>query len=332
MKKSLVALAALALAGVASAQSSVTLSGTLDPGLEKIEGGKLQLQNSRSGTTQITVSGVEDLGGGLKARFQVSTAFDASFENAGAGNRAGSTTPNTTTFNNIGNNGMFLALDGGFGSLILGRPVNTLYSHGYFANGTKGVSGFAATDLTTASGVYTANAIQYVTPNLAGFTAQFEYAPSEVAGRKSTSSIGLKYASGPFGVSLVSDRAEGPTAVGAPANTYTSRITQLAGFWDFGVAKLSATYQKDSQQASNADQAWVVGVNVPFGPGQFWAHVGQREVVNAFGDKARIVGAGYKYSLSKRTTAYVNLGSRNDTAANSTTGGYGYGLGLQHNF
>jgi len=350
MKKSLVALAALAVAGVASAQSSVTLSGTLDAGLEKIEGGALQLQNSRNGTTQITVSGVEDLGGGLKARFQISSSFDSTFDNGQAtGGRSGTAANNINpagyNASKFGNNGMFLALDGGFGSLVLGRPLNTLYSHSYTANGTKGVSGFAATNSIDAQSIYTANAIQYVTPNLAGFTAQFEFAPSEVAGVSSTKSIGLKYASGPFGVSLVRDVAKPvgtQTVTGTAAGGFASttafaaqvKTTQLAAFWDFGVAKLSGTYQTNNGPSA-ADQAYVIGVNVPFGPGQFWAQYGVKEVgTTAIGSSdAKIVGLGYKYSLSKRTTAYVNVGSRNDQAAGSTTtGGYGYGLGLQHNF
>ncbi|RZI70091.1 MAG: porin, partial [Rubrivivax sp.] len=276
--------------------------------------------------------GVEDLGGGLKARFQISTSFDSTYENGGAGARAGSaqvlqpaTGVQATT---LGNNGMFLALDSGLGSLVLGRPLNTLYSHSYTANGTKGVSGFAATSSIDAQGIYTANAIQYVTPNFAGLTGQVEYAPSESAATQGTTSLGLKYASGPFGVSLVWDRPE--VAVGVANRLKT---TQLAGFWDFGVAKLSATYQ-DTNQASAVDQRFVVGVNVPFGPGQFWAQYGVSEVADVgFGDSAKIIGAGYKYSLSKRTTAYVNVGSRNDAAAvSSTTGGYGVGFGLQHNF
>lgn len=325
MKKSLVALAALAVAGVASAQSTVTLSGTLDIGLEKTASGQaLQLQNSRNGTTQITVAGVEDLGGGLKARFQISSSFDSSYDNATAANRAGTGAAST-----LGNNGMFLALDGGFGSLVLGRPLNTLYGFSYTANGTKGVTGYAATSSITSSGVYTSNAIQYVTPNLSGFSAQFEYAPSEVVGVKSTTSLGLKYAAGPFGVSLVRDNARG-TAVGGNNAT---KITQLAGFYDFGVAKVSATYQDDSLKANNADQAFVLGVNVPLGAGQFWAQYGRAD--GGATGSARILGAGYKYSLSKRTTAYVSLGNRNTAAAGfnaAQTKGTGYGFGLQHNF
>lgn len=337
MKKSLVALAALAVAGVASAQSTVTLSGTLDVGLEKISGQALQLQNSRNGTTQITVSGVEDLGGGLKARFQISQSFDASFDDgslsaaARANNYpagytvAGNSRAGTGQRGIFGNNGMFLALDGGFGSLILGRPVNTLYGFSYTANGTKGVSGFGATSSISSQGIFTSNAIQYVTPNLSGFSAQFEYAPSEALDVKATTSLGLKYAAGPFGVTFVRDNAKA-TAVGGNNGT---KINQLAGFYDFGVAKVSATYQDNTLAASNLDQSYVFGVNVPVGAGQFWAQYGYAEVAAG---KARIVGLGYKYSLSKRTTAYVNLGNRNAAAQPAGLGKTGFGLGLQHNF
>jgi predicted porin len=173
--------------------------------------------------------------------------------------------------------------------------------------------------------VYTANAIQYVSPNFAGFTAQLEYAPAEVAGYQGTKSLGLKYASGPFGVSLVIDSAK------AVNGTAQDRTAQLAGFWDFGVAKLSATYQ-DANGSSTNDQAYVFGLNVPFGPGQFWAQYGVKELP---GSDGRIFGAGYKYSLSKRTTAYINYGNRNDAQAafaGLAGSNQGVGIGLQHNF
>ena len=335
MKKTFIALAAFA-ATTTFAQSSVTLSGTIDPSIEKISGNPLQMANSRNGTSQLTVSGVEDLGGGLRARFQISTLFDSSFDNAQAtGGRQGTSAASGASFSpsKFGTNGVFIALDSKAGSLVLGRALNTLYTHSFTANGTKGVTGFAATDSISPAGLFTANAVQYVSPNFGGFTAQVEYAPSEVAGYKSTKSIGLKYASGPFGVSLARDNAKS-TALGAD---YATEITQIGGFWDFGIAKLSGTYQKDSARTSQDDQSWVLGVNVPVGPGQFWAQWGEREtIVGGVADDARIIGFGYKYSLSKRTTVYLNAGTRNDQAARfagfATSGKTGYGLGMQHNF
>lgn len=320
----------------------------------------MQLQNGRSGTTNLTFAGTEDLGGGLKARFQVSTAFDSTFDNGAASTNGAATPTNsssrregTGSATKLGDNGMFLALDGGFGSVVLGRPMNTLYAFSYTANGTKGVSGYAATNSITPAGIYTANAIQYVTPDFGGFTAQLEYAPSEASGVSATRSVGLKYATGPMAVSLVYDQARGITSGGDNA----TRIIQLAGAYDFGVAKVSATYQRMRPSSaagagfvvpppappalptpipytSDARQALLLGLNVPLGAGALWAQYG---VAQAVGSDARIVGLGYKYSLSKRTIAYVNLGHRNDSGApafagQTTSSSNGYGIGLQHNF
>ena len=74
MKKSLLALAVLgAFAGAASAQSSVTLFGTVDVGGQylKNSGPPAQLSEETDGvnSSEVRFQGVEDLGGGLKAGF-----------------------------------------------------------------------------------------------------------------------------------------------------------------------------------------------------------------------------------------------------------------------
>src|SRR3954470_14955696 len=75
MKKSLIALAVMAAAGAASAQSSVTLFGIVDATLMygKANGGGgntlWQLGNSGYNSSRLGFRGVEDLGGGLSASF-----------------------------------------------------------------------------------------------------------------------------------------------------------------------------------------------------------------------------------------------------------------------
>ena len=128
MKKTLIALAAVAATSASFAQSTVTLSGTVDVGIEKrFSGDATRMTPNRNGTSNWTLSGAEDLGGGLKAVFQVSTSFN-------------SDTGTVSSTDGLGNNGMFVGLTGGFGTLRAGRPVNTLYGNAMFANGTKGVS------------------------------------------------------------------------------------------------------------------------------------------------------------------------------------------------
>ena len=67
MKKSLLALAVLgAFASAASAQSSVTLSGGIDTAIQRTNG-DWNFSTGNSGRTNFTLSGREDLGGGMYA-------------------------------------------------------------------------------------------------------------------------------------------------------------------------------------------------------------------------------------------------------------------------
>jgi hypothetical protein len=81
MKKSLLALAVLsAFAGVASAQSSVQLFGTLDVGGKylKNDGRSKQWSEETDGinSSEIRFQGIEDLGGGLKAGFNLRSGIN----------------------------------------------------------------------------------------------------------------------------------------------------------------------------------------------------------------------------------------------------------------
>ena len=80
MKKSLVALAVLAAAGAASAQSSVTLFGIVDASVGHISGSnggasRTYMGNSGLNSSRLGFRGVEDLGGGLAASFWLEGAL-----------------------------------------------------------------------------------------------------------------------------------------------------------------------------------------------------------------------------------------------------------------
>ncbi len=355
MKKTLIALAAVAATSASFAQSTVTLSGTLDTGIEKrFSGDTTQMTSNRNGTSNWTLSGAEDLGGGLKAVFQVSTAFNVD-------------DGTVTTANGLGNNGMFVGLTGGFGTLRAGRPVNTLYGNAMFANGTKGVSLHDSNtviggtfDNNTAlqapalrqsktgnagNSVYVSNALQYHSPRFAGVQVQVEYAPSEVANADAGVGIAVRYDGGPLSVSFTNYKGAGSAAVAATgtasavaANLNPKAVNQLAAAYDFSIAKLFFTYRDQGGLASDQDTAYALGVTAPVGPGAIYASYNVNEQT---GSDGRTLIAGYKYNLSKRTQAYVQVAQRNaawvggavtklgGTGAESSTG---YGFGLQHNF
>lgn len=341
MKKTLIALAAVAATGAAFAQSTVTLSGTLDTGFQKRwSGDEMQMTGDRNGTSNWTLSGTEDLGGGLKAVFQVSTAFSVD-------------TGVTTAANALGNNGMFVGLTGGFGTLRAGRPVNTLYANAILANGTKGVSAHDANTVLSgnaaanakvgnaSSSVYVPNALQYHSPRFGGVQVQVEYAPSELANASAGTGIAVRYDAGPLSASITSYKGAGTAATATAAAVLKPKaVTQLAAGYDFGVARVTFTHRDQGGLASDRDTSYALGVTAPVGPGSVYASYNVNEQA---GTDGKTIIAGYKYSLSKRTTAYVNVANRNSawvpgfTSATlngtvPTKSSNGFGFGVQHNF
>ena len=114
MKKSLIALAVLASSGAAMAQSSVSVYGLLDVwvGSQKnttngVTAGSFGKMASNEGlaTSRLGFMGTEDLGGGLKANFQIETTV-------------GLDQPAATS---LGDRQSWVGLSGGFGEVQLGR-------------------------------------------------------------------------------------------------------------------------------------------------------------------------------------------------------------------
>lgn len=119
----LAALALLAAAGHASAQSTVTIYGILDSGLRYSNG--LTAANAGSNSTATAINsgidatsrfgfrGVEDLGGGLKATFNLESGINLD---------TGASVSATKLFDRAATVG----LQGGWGGLTLGRQTTTL--------------------------------------------------------------------------------------------------------------------------------------------------------------------------------------------------------------
>ncbi len=114
MKKTLVALAALAATG-AFAQSTVTVSGLLDVGLAvSTSGANVQTTTLAGGQgtgSRLRFVGVEDMGGGNKANFWLE--MQPNMANGG------------TSGNGLFNRAAWLGLSGGWGEMRLGRQATT---------------------------------------------------------------------------------------------------------------------------------------------------------------------------------------------------------------
>src|ERR1700761_382453 len=159
MKKSLVALAALAVAGVASAQSSVTLFGVVDA---SITGFRVQsqtpfgvtvtknqntLSNSGENSSRLGFRGTEDLGGGLAASFWLEAGLN---NNDGTGAATGG----GLDFNRRST----VSLSGAFGEVRLGRDYTpTFWNDTVFD--PFGTNGVGTNLITNASGFSSAGQI-----------------------------------------------------------------------------------------------------------------------------------------------------------------------------
>jgi predicted porin len=354
MKKSLLALAVLgAFAGASQAQTSVTLYGKVDLGIVAESGGAAgsvtKLTSGVSGGSRLGFRGVEDLGGGLKARFQLETGFCAD-SNAGAPNFC-------TGGNNFMGRQAWVGLDGGFGSVQLGRQYTPAFINlttiDPFGTGLAGQT----TNLFDAAGNSAANprfnnAVIYTTPNLSGFSGSLAYGFGEVTGNASASrAIGFSasYSSGPVYVGL------GYHNVNSAAGVSVRKNTNFGGTYDFGAAKAHFLYQTTknapyqaavaavaattvqvtpvgggnpvtitlvpAKAAIAADKTsynntadWMLGVSAPLGSGTLLAsYINHNDKKPTNLDAAQF-GIAYLYGLSKRTslyTAFAKISNKN---------------------
>ena len=336
MKKSLLALAVLtAVSGAAFAQSSVTLYGKVDLGLVmdsgSANGKSIRLDSGVTGGSRIGFKGVEDLGGGMKAAFQLETGYCADSA-AGA--------PNFCTGSN-----QFMGrqahgdLTGAFGALSAGRQYsigfNNLSTIDPFGTGFAG----QINNIVDPSGIRLNNSVTYATPNMGGFVGSAEIAFGEQTGNwqaNRETGAGLTYASGPAYVGFSFYDVSNSAGNGAARKNYT-----LGGTYDFGVIKLHALAQKSTGPSSLDVLDLMGGVTIPVAHGNLMAsYIHHNDRTSADKD-AQQLGVGYLYPLSKRTSVYgafariLNQHGATFTVGNATASGTGnkaFDLGVVHNF
>jgi predicted porin len=341
MKKTLVAIAALAAFGAASAQSSVTLYGRIDAsiGNQKTTTGGVtvadpgvQISSGAHTGSRWGLRGSEDLGGGLKANFQLEQGFSI---DTGAAN-------NPNEFNRTAKVG----LSGGFGSLDVGRQydiTDTIYAN-YDA---MGYSGFSAMGYTFNVGCGAAggsgdcvgrqdNSVIYKTPSMGGFSVTALWAPGE--DKTAAASAGRVYG-------LMADYSNGPIGVGlawqsnkaAAGRTRTDSV--LGASYNLGVAKLFLQLESGKNNntvGTGKDNGFNVGAVIPVGAAKLSVGYAteKQKIAGAEVSKAKAFGLLGTYDLSKRTYVYAGYrrGETNPVGANNTTKVTKYGLGLVHNF
>ena len=336
MKKSLLALAALtAFAGVASAQSSVTLFGIVDLSVNSVKNGSLSqklLSSDQLNSNRLGFRGVEDLGGGMRAGFWLEGAMSP--DNGTAG---GQTWQRRST----------VSLMGGFGEVRLGRDYTpSFWNYTIFDPfGTNGMGSSLNIVSTLSSGATTLvranNTVGYFLPAAGGVYGQVQVAAGEGATGNKYFGGRLGYAGGPVNVAVAYGKTD---KTGAMIDDYTD--INFGGSFNMGFMSLMGTYSK--RDYSTADQKNImVGLTVPFGQSTLKAAYNTASG-SAKSLEAKQISFGYQYDLSKRTAIYATVSSLNNdgdaaTGARFTIGqgpaqtrggdsSKGYNLGVRHSF
>lgn len=311
MKKSLLALAALASCGAALAQSSVTMYGILDVSVGNYTGGKFALNGGKADRSsyhtpsRFGFRGTEDLGNGLKANFNL--------ESNGMGMTTGS------LGGNLFGREAWVGLSGSFGATRFGR-TSSFGTQGHARFDLNGISYSSAMDQAGISPVtwYGSSRrdgqLQFVTPNYGGFDAGVSVvlAPNNNTSTTQQSfSIRANYGAGPLAVGYVAESKRSAAHRTAQA---------IAGSYDFGVAKVVGGYVVSETVAKG--KGTYIGAVAPVGAfkvGMQYARNSQTDV-NATELFAN-------YALSKRTTLYVDYANKGGKGT-----GHSYAMGVLHAF
>jgi predicted porin len=363
MKKTLIALAAVAATGAAFAQSSVTISGRIDLGhanlkttnttggvtTSTVKGAQLSGDEQGRTTSRLTFSGVEDLGGGLKASFNYETRLS----------------PDSTAASGMDRTrNMFLNLSGGFGGVTIGTYLNSVDTlRGISAATYSAPGGDFLADHGGLSGRST-NALGYRSPSFgglvisAGVTNQ-DATTANNAGLVTTQAksagnlFAATYNLGPVSVHGVVANGKG-TGVAAGITTTTKQFTNgLSLSYDLGMAKpyfaLETGKTTPSTAVANTNSkysAWELGSTFPMGAFTPYVIYGNGKIkgntvgVATASNKTSAFQVGSTYALSKRTYVYGAVGQQKNTqnlasiaTANRTAvKESGYKLGLVHSF
>ena len=335
MKKSLIALAALAtVATAAQAQSSVTIYGVIDTGIARSTNVNTAgqsvtgLANGGLATSRLGFRGTEDLGGGLKANFVLESEFLA--DNGSQASTAEALFARQST----------VGLEGGFGRVDLGRINAGSYAlqAKFDPMGANNIGGIIATG--QIGQVRVENSVTYTSPVFNGFqvalqtgtrtsttsntvstpatvTANYGEVAGETNGNRNNT-LSLSYTAG---------KLELATYVADSKDSENNKLHNNTGAfarYDFGAARVTAGYinvDYKRKATSGAATSTVfstsgdtiettktfVGVNVPVSTNLTVTGLVEQIQYKRYTNSDRepmIYTVGAQYNLSKRTALY----------------------------
>lgn len=366
-KKSLTVLAVLgAFAGTAMA-ADVTVYGVVDAGLaythdkttvnakinaqelkDSVKNDEFRMDSGNNSATRFGIRGTEDLGNGLQVGFILENGFDAD---------TGALTTDDTIFDRQAT----LSLSGNFGTVYMGR-MSTLISDtgsvGFYGSMASAFGSGWSDNIAGHTAVMANyqtrynNAITYVSPEFAGTKIYAQYAMGDdeenTIRNDRYAALGAEWKAGPMDFGVLVDwldkdsSAHGHNFHNAFPEVDDQFTFNLAGSYDFGVAKAFAAFQyfKDARDAggvmdnfglfdsasentvnfnkasSNLDGYGIhLGATAPAFGGTFIAGIGYMDAEADYYTDGHVADVtaytaalGYEYALSSRTKLYSGVG------------------------
>jgi len=304
MKKTLVAVAALAAFSGAYAQ--VTISGLVDAAIT-VDGTTTSIGNGPNGGSEFTLSAKEDLGNGLSAIGAITLIAPAM--GASIGTVAG-VLPNE---NGVNTYNSFVGLSGGFGSVKLGSN----WSPTFLASTISDATGrWGSSNLSNPGQLQNASSVTYTSPSMSGVTFMYQQQLGYDAAADGFAFLNTGVEASAYSLTYSADALTAAYASSTDAGVNTGLF---AISYDFGMAKLHYGNRNVDGDTSNT-----LGVAVPFGALTLSA---------VFSSNADDTITNYQatYALSKRTMIYANSGPAVD-AATQAVGANTTIIGVKHAF
>jgi predicted porin len=322
MKKTLIALAVLAVSGAAFAQSTATISGSISVGVMDtgLAGAKMGVASLGGGANAINIVTAEDLGGGMRAGFDSQMRFSAA---TGDRNSAGT---GAALFH-----GANAYISGGMGTIRVGKIIeaNNCAFDPWACTGGAGTNAGAPGTITgLIAAQTTAQSVSYATPTVGGFSASYHTSVSTRNNERSV--INLSYSQGPllaqFLQSKNSVNISGTDAGAASITDAPAQGTSMGARYNFGFATLSA-FNAKTENAAGTVTADITAftATVPMGAYTLLASSAKNKKAAATADTKTAVGI--NYALSKRTTVGADM-FKQDAVGSST----GFVARVRHNF
>jgi predicted porin len=341
MNKKLIALAiagaSVVPAAMAQTANPVTLYGRVYLTVESVEADGPAGYDQRTRMTDqaslLGVRGTEDLGGGVKAFFQLETAF-APDQTGGA----------------FANRNSGIGLQGGFGSFLIGRWDMP------WKSATIAVDPFGDLTLGGITGTLSDlgnfdrrdnNVGQYWSPNMGGFAFRLAMTTDEAAGGAQNFGANVTFRRGPMYLFGAYEKHEDPSATFSEEEGFAA-----GGSFAFGPVKIGGQYQQIEKSVrtgpSRDDQkSWMANIVYTLGKNQFIGQYMTSENHNNInGAECDTFHLGYQYNFTKRTFMLAqyseidnnDLGRCNFGASRINASGAGefdpsgFSVGLRHVF